>query len=129
MRTFFRFQLSSFVSTIIDFSVTFLLTENLKIVYITSSVIGFVTGGITNFIINKNWVFKTKDSKKTKQALLYATVWIMSLIINTLVLYLLTDFGEINYKFSKIIASLIVGVTLSFFAQKKIVFYAHQNKN
>ncbi len=129
MSTFFKFQISSFVSTVIDYSVTLLLTENLKMLYVISSVIGFVSGGITNFSINKKWVFKINDTKKSKRVLLYATVWITSLIINTLVLYLLTDFGKINYKYSKIIASLIVGVTLSFFAQKKIVFYAHQNKN
>lgn len=129
MRTFLRFQISSFVSTIIDFSVTVLLTESLKILYITSSVIGFVAGGITNFIINKNWVFKTKDSKKAKQTLLYITIWIMSLIINTILVFLLTDLGEINFKCSKIIASILVGVIINYFAQKKIVFYVHQNKN
>ena len=129
MKTFFKFQISSFISTVIDYSVTLLLTENLKILYILSSVIGFVSGGITNFSLNKKWVFKINDTKKAKRMLLYATVWIISLLTNTLVLYLLTDFGKINYKYSKIIASLIVGVTWSFFAQKKIVFYAHQDKN
>jgi len=129
MKTFFKFQISSFISTVIDYSVTLLLTENLKILYILSSVIGFVSGGITNFSLNKKWVFKINDTKKAKRMLLYATVWIISLLTNTLVLYLLTDFGKINYKYSKLIASLIVGITLSFFAQKNIVFYAHQDKN
>ena len=129
MRTFFKFQISSFVSTVIDYSVTLLLTENLKMLYVISSVIGFVSGGITNFSINKKWVFKINETKKAKRMLLYATFWIISLLTNTLVLYLLTDLGKINYKYSKLIASLIVGVTLSFFAQKNIVFYAYQDKN
>lgn len=129
MRTFFKFLISSFGSTIIDFSLTILLTENLKVFYTTSSIIGFVSGGITNFIINKNWVFRTKDSKKAKQALLYVIIWFVSLFINTLVLYLLTDFGAINYKYSKIFASLFVCITMSFIAQKKIVFHAHPIKN
>jgi putative flippase GtrA len=124
MRTFFKFQLSSFLSTVIDFSVTLLLTENLKILYIISSVIGYVTGGITNFLINKKWVFKIDNKKKIKRVLLYAMVWIISLLLNTLVLYLLTDIGKINYIYSKIIASLLVGIVFSFFAQLKIVFYA-----
>jgi len=124
MRTFFKFQLSSFLSTVVDFSVTLILTENLKMLYITSSVIGYVTGGITNFFINKKWVFKTNNKKKIKRVLLYAMVWIMSLLLNTLVLYLLTDIGKINYMYSKIIASLQVGIVFSFFAQMRIVFYA-----
>lgn len=124
MRRLFKFQLSSFLSTLVDFSVTYLLTENLKIIYITSSVIGFISGGITNFLINKKWVFKINDTKKTKRVLLYVTVWIIGLLLNTLVLYLLTDIGKINYKYSKIIASLLVGIVFSFYAQMKIVFYA-----
>lgn len=129
MKTFFKFQISSFVSTIVDFSVTFLLTENLKILYIISSVIGYISGGITNFSINKKWVFRINDPKNSNRLLRYAIVWISSLVTNTLILFLLTHFGKFNYKFSKIIASLIVGITLSFIAQKKIVFYAHQNEN
>lgn len=128
MRTFLKFQTSSLISTIVDYSITLFLTENLKILYLISSVIGVFSGGVTNFLINKNWVFKIKDNKNSKRVILYIIVWVINLLMNTLGLYLLTEFGHINYKYSKIIVSLIVGLTLSFFAQKRIVFYAHQNE-
>jgi len=127
MRTFLKFQTSSFISTIVDYSITIFLTENFKILYIISSVIGFVSGGVINFCINKNWVFKTKNHNISKRAFLYIAVWIITLLINTLGLYLLTYFGNINYKYSKIIVSIIVGIVFSYFAQKRIVFYALNN--
>lgn len=127
MRSYFKFQTSSFISTALDYSVTICLTEVSGLLYVASSAFGLVSGGIINFQLNRKWVFESGDRKEHRYAILYAAVWILNLLINTLGLYFLTDFAGIDYRISKIIASATVGLSLSYFAQRKIVFRVRQN--
>lgn len=122
MRAYFKFTASSVISTVLDYFITIFLTEVLSVLYIISSAIGLVSGGAVNFLINKNWVFEHKDRRDYRLAVLYAAVWTTNLLMNTLGLYLLTEHLRIDYRISKIIASISVGALLSYFAQKKIVF-------
>jgi len=122
MRAFFKFQTSSVVSTLCDYSITLLLTEILSVLYVISSGIGLVCGGVINFTINKNWVFNRKGEKAFRLTALYALVWAANLLMNTVGLYVLTEFVGFDYRLSKVIASITVGVLLSYYAQKKFVF-------
>lgn len=72
--TFAKAQLSSFVSTINDFSITWALTSLMGFWYVLSSFTGAAIGCITNFMINRNWVYKTATSKKTTQIFKYLCV-------------------------------------------------------
>jgi len=122
MRAYFKFTASSVISTVLDYVITIFLTEVLSVLYIISSAIGLVSGGTVNYLINKNWVFERKGRRDYRLAILYAAVWATNLLMNTLGLYLLTEYLRIDYRISKVIASVSVGALLSYFAQKKIVF-------
>jgi len=106
----------------LDYVITIFLTEVLSVLYIVSSAIGLISGGTVNYLINKNWVFERKGKRDYRLAMLYAAVWMTNLLMNTLGLYLLTEHLHIDYRISKVIASVAVGALLSYFAQKKIVF-------
>lgn len=120
--TFSKAQLSSFISTITDFSITWVLTSLIGFWYVFSSFTGTTIGGITNFMINRQWVFKTSASKKYTQIFKYLLVWSGGITLNTMGVYFLTDILKIYYLFSKILISLFVGVCFNFYLQNSFVF-------
>jgi putative flippase GtrA len=120
--TFSKAQLSSFVSTINDFLITWALTSLMGFWYVLSSFTGAIIGGITNFMINRNWVFRTVTPGKTAQIFKYLLVWSGSLILNTLGVFFLTDILKIYYLFSKVSVSVFIGVFFNYYLQNSFVF-------
>ncbi|MDT8323078.1 MAG: GtrA family protein [Bacteroidota bacterium] len=122
MRDYLRFTASSAIATTVDYLVTIVLTEACAVMYVLSSLIGLLTGGTLNYLINKNWVFGHGGSNDVRPAALYALVWLLNLLANTLGLYLLTEYATIDYRISKVITAVAVGMLLSYSAQKHLVF-------
>jgi putative flippase GtrA len=122
MRTLFKSQVSSLLSTVVDFLITFALTELFKIWYLLSGIIGTVSGGIINFLINRHLVFGSSGQKGLHQASKYILVWIGYLKLSALGYYILSDCFKINYLISKVITSVLLGLTYNFLLQKYFVF-------
>jgi len=128
MRTLIKSQISSFLSTVVDFLITFSLTEIFKTWYLLSGVISTVCGGIINFLINRTMVFESLNEKILHQAFKYILVWLGYLCLSVLVFYILTDLCKINYLISKITTSIFLGLTYNFLLQKHFVFGAKWRK-
>jgi putative flippase GtrA len=120
--TFVKAQLSSFISTITDFSITWVLTSLIGFWYVLSSFTGTAIGGITNFMINRQWVFKTAAPKKSTQIFKYLVVWSGGITLNTLGVYFLTDILKFYYLISKVLVSVFVGVFFNYHFQNSFVF-------
>jgi putative flippase GtrA len=120
--TFLKAQFSSIVSTLFDFTTTFLLTSIMGCWYIFSSVTGTISGGVLNFILGRYWVFNAKAHDKGKQIFRYIIIWVSSLILNTVGLYLLTHTLHLHYLLSKTITAVIVGFCFNFYFQNTFVF-------
>lgn len=121
MKKFLKFNASSLIATAIDYSVFFVLFRGLDIWYILAAFIGVVVGGITNFAINRHFVFQDKRASG-KQALKYFVVWLLNLTLNLSGIYFLKEVIELDPTWAKVVVSLVVGSLLSFVAQKKFVF-------
>lgn len=123
MATFVKAQASSFVASVVDFGLTIFCKEVLGIWYVAASFIGTVSGGVTNFLLGRKWVFKKKIEKTVPvQAAKYVLVWCGNLALNTGGVFLVTHFLKLDYKISKVIVSLLVGIFYNYFLQKKFVF-------
>ncbi len=123
MLTFFRLQLTSIIATLGDFIITVFLTEIIGLYYVTSNASGAVSGGILNFLLNRKWVFKITGSERLSvQIIKYILVWIGSILLNTLGVFLITEFFTIKYFISKIIVSVLVGILFNQILQKQYVF-------
>ena len=120
-----KFSLSSITSFIIDyilFAILSLTTNKIILSNITSRIIS----STINYILNKNIVFKNKDSKLTtltKYILLAITI----LSLNTVILNILTKQLQINHLIAKIITEIILFI-LSWLIQKKIIFKLKKEK-
>lgn len=122
MVTFVKAQAASLAATIVDFSVFIILTEWLNCWYLAASITGTISGGVTNFLLGRVWVFDATQGKIPRQALKYVLVWIGNLLLVSGGVFVVTEYARITPLASKIIVSLIVGFTYNYMLQKKFVF-------
>ncbi|WP_162902740.1 GtrA family protein [Taibaiella koreensis] len=125
MRTFLKAQASSLIATGVDFGVTFICKQLLGW-FFAASVIGNICGGITNFLLGRNWVFSSKTNKAGWQALKYIVVWAGNLLLNAGGVYVFTEIIKLEDWISKIIISLLVGIGYNYVLQKFFVFRKQQ---
>ncbi|MEO1514140.1 MAG: GtrA family protein [Bacteroidota bacterium] len=124
-RTFvslFRSQIAAAIATSLDFGLVILLTEWLGMWYVLSNALGALCGAVVSFLLGRYWAFVSLRQKMKKQAFRYFWVALGSLLLNTLGVYLITEFSGINYVLSKVIISLTVGIAWNFVLHKYYVF-------
>jgi putative flippase GtrA len=120
---FLKAQGSSLIATIVDFSVTNIFIKMLAINKVVASVSGTISGGITNFLINRFFVFnKGEKSTSSKEGVRYMIVWFGNLLLNAGGVYVLAELLNCNINISKIAVSLCVGFFYNYPLQKKFVF-------
>lgn len=120
--SFFKYQIAAITATIVDFIVLVLLTEVLEIWYVYSTTLGALTGAIINFNLCRFWAFSNSKNKFKHQVFRYFLVSSGSLVLNTLFVYVLTDFAHINYSISKVITVLSIAIFYNYTLQKHFVF-------
>jgi putative flippase GtrA len=122
MIRFLKAQASSFLATFFDFSTTFVLVGVFSWNPVAATIVGTVMGGITNFTVNRYWVFEANSKPANTQIMKYLLVWTGSMLLNAGGMHLLTALLELDYRLSKIVVSLLVGFGYNFLMQKKFVF-------
>ena len=122
MIRFLKAQASSFLATFFDFSTTFVLVGVFGWNPIAATVLGTMMGGVTNFTVNRYWVFEATDKAAPTQMAKYLLVWTGSMLLNAAGMQLLTSYLEIDYRISKVVVSLLVGFGYNYLMQKKFVF-------
>lgn len=89
--------------TIVDVGLLYALTQFLGINYLISSVISFMSGAVLNYFLCTIWIFKTRVViNRVLEFLFYIIITAVGLGINTLIIWLLTDFFYFHYLLSKI---------------------------
>lgn len=122
MNPFFRSQVSSFVSTLVDFGVTIALTELAGWWYLISTATGTLSGGLTNFELGRHWVFRAAAVPPLQQARRYLMVWAGSLALNVGLVFLLTTVAQLHYIYSKVFVSCLVSVSFNYYFQRTYVY-------
>ncbi len=122
MIRFAKAQVAAFIASAADYLTTVFLVELLGFWYLAGSTTGTVIGGITNFTIGRQWVFKGGERERHIQLLRYALVWSGYLALATAGVYLLTHFGRFNYLVAKVSVSLFLAVAYNYPLQKRFVF-------
>lgn len=118
---FLKFGIVGFSGVFVDFGITYLAKEKLKIQKYVANAIGFTTAASTNYYLNRIWTF---ESNNPRIGLEYTEFFIISLIglaINTLILWLLVSKFRMNFYIAKIFAIAVVTVW-NFLANLLITF-------
>ncbi len=123
---FAKAQVSSFVGGIVDYLLMIFFTEFFHVPYTISIVIGGIVGAIVNFILNRDWAFRSKKLpyKHSGEIQLYR---FMLVVINSILLkvsgtYYFTTYLKIDYKISRVITDLLVSIIFNYMLQRHWVF-------
>lgn len=119
---FIKAQASSLIASGVDFCVTIISVELLLWKAVTAGAVGTITGGIVNFLLGRQWVFKAKNEAIHIQVFRYILVWLGNLGLNIAGMALLVNVLDANYVFAKIFVSVLVGICYNYVLQKKYVF-------
>ena len=129
LNKFLRAQVSSLISSTVDFGVTIFLKELFGVWYLFSTSVGSILGGMTNFSIGRQWVFKAAGWSTGSQAVRYLLVWGSSIFLNIGGMWLLTSIGNFNYMHSKIFTTVFVGIFFNYLLQNTYVFkFNHESR-
>ncbi|MCD4744872.1 MAG: GtrA family protein [Bacteroidales bacterium] len=118
---FIKFGIVGFSGLIVDFGITYICKEKIRIQKYISNAIGFIVAASTNYILNRIWTFQ---SHNPQIALEYSQFLIISLIglgINTLILWLIVSKLKKNFYLSKLFAIAVVTIW-NFLANAFITF-------
>lgn len=105
-----KFCLVGATAAIINFSTLFFLVEFFGVWYVAANFCGGVISAIFNFISNKFWTFRNNERGTVfyKQGVKFTIVISSGVIVNTLLIYLITEYLNFDYRISWVIATGIV---------------------
>lgn len=115
---------------ILNVVILYILTSLLGIYYIISAILSslFLTG--LSFYFNENWTFNSikhhKHNKMWHRIVSYYLVSLSGIIMNIIILFLLTDYGNVYYLYSSIFASILVFLW-RFHLNEKITWSGNQD--
>jgi len=119
---FIKVQAASVLGSGVDFLLTYILAEYVHCWYILGNFVGNIAGGITQFLLCRNWAFQMPPGRIGSQALKFTAVFAGNLILSAALVYLLTHFLGLHYMLSKLMSSIILGVSYNYLLQKYLVF-------
>ncbi len=101
---FLKFAAVGFSGLFVDFGVTYIFKEKIKINKYVSNAMGFICAATTNYILNRLWTFQSTSDDVATEYGSFMVVSAIGLGINSLVLWILTDKLKWNFYLSKIFA-------------------------
>jgi putative flippase GtrA len=118
----FRHQMAGALAFLIDFVVFVILTDLLNLWYVPATAIGALVGAIINFTLSTYWAFSGSKNSLKNQIFKYVLVSGGSIVLNTLLVYLFTDFLNFDEKLSKLVTAVLVGSIYNFLLMRNYVF-------
>jgi len=107
---FLKFCVVGSSGMIIDFGITWLLKERVKINKYIANSTGFILAATSNYILNRFWTFASKDIHIAQQYGLFVIIAVIGLGINNFIIYILHSRLKYNFYLSKLFAIVIVTI-------------------
>jgi len=110
LRQFIKFCIVGVIAALIHFLVMYLMTEKFAFWYVYSALSGGIISAIWNFLANKFWTFKNLafGYQAVSQAVKFFVVICLGVGLNTVIIFMFTDFLNFDYRLSWVFATGIV---------------------
>lgn len=105
---FLKFGVVGGSGVIVDFGITWLLKERLKINQYAANTTGFICAVVSNYVLNRIWTFHSNDPEVVWQFGKFLLASLVGLAINNGIIYLLNERYKFNFYGSKLIATGVV---------------------
>ena len=93
---------------VIDFGVTWILKEKVKLNKYIANACGFILAASSNYFWNRVWTFESINEQITSEYFSFLLIALAGLGINSLVLWFLSDKIKLHFYLSKLIATVVV---------------------
>jgi len=103
-----KFGVVGFIGMCVDFLVTWLLKEKMRINKYVANSIGFTCAVINNFYINLKWTFQVSGQNTNIFLIKFILISIVGLGLNNMFVYLFNERLSLNFYVSKALAVLCV---------------------
>ncbi len=121
---FIKFSVVGFSGLLIDFGLTYLLKEKLKVQKYLANAIGFIVAAVSNYFFNRIWTFESANQNIEMEFTSFFVISMIGLGINTFFLWLCVKKFKLNFYLSKLIA-IIITTGWNFVANLLITFSGH----
>ena len=118
---FIKFCIVGFSGLLIDFIITYISKEKLKIHKYISNSLGFIIAVCTNYYLNRIWTFDSNSTQIFEEYTSFFIISIVGLITNNIFLYLFHEKLGKQFYTSKLIAILLTSFW-NFFANYYYTF-------
>lgn len=105
-----KFVAVGFSGLFVDFGITYVFKEFLKVQKYLANAIGFMCAASTNYVLNRIWTFESHNPAVFNEYSRFILVAAIGLGINTLVLWFLVSKLKWNFYLSKLFAIAVVTV-------------------
>lgn len=105
---FVKFCVVGFTGLLLDFGVTFLLREKVKVNSYLANASGFILAAISNYILNRIYTFQSHNENVSSEFFSFFIISILGLGINTIFLWIFREKVKLNFYVAKAIA---IGIT------------------
>ena len=117
----FKFGIVGASGMLVDFGVTYLAKEKIKLNKYFSNTLGFFSAATTNFIFNRLWTFENNDPAVAFQYVKFLLLSIVGVLLSNLFIYLFHGRLKWNFYLAKL-ASIAIVMFWSFFASYFFTF-------
>jgi putative flippase GtrA len=118
---FLKFGAVGMSGMAVDFGITYLLKEKIKINKYVANSFGFFSAASSNFILNRTWTFQNNNPDIAGQYFNFLLFSIVGVLISNVIIYLVHGRYRLNFYLAKLIS---IGVVLfwNFFASYFFTF-------
>jgi putative flippase GtrA len=101
-----RFGIVGASGTVVDFSITYLFKEKIKVNKYIANGCGFFCGASSNYIFNRIWTFQSQNPDIFQEYLTFMALASIGLLINTILLYFFETRLKVSFYKAKFLAIL-----------------------
>jgi len=121
-RQFAQYVLVGGLAFLVDFGTLFVLTDYADFHYLVSATAGFLLGLLVNYLICIRWIFDYRALSNVRHEFaVFAGVGVAGLVINNGLIYALTEWADIHYLGSKIVAAGLI-LIFNFSLRRTLLF-------
>ena len=105
---FIKFGIVGFSGVVVDFSITFICKEYLKVQKYVANAIGFTVAASTNYFLNRVWTFESTNPDVLMEFSRFFIIALIGLGINMAIVWAMTSKMRVNFYLSKVVATIVV---------------------
>lgn len=107
---FVKFGIVGFSGVIVDFTLTFICKEYLRVQRYVSNAIGFTIAATTNYMLNRMWTFESHNPNIVLEFSRFFIIALIGLGINSSIVWAMSGKMKVNFYLSKLVATIVVTI-------------------